>query len=104
MIKMDCKKIRENIFPFVTQEVTQAERAQMLKHIASCPDCRSEANKAEGLDELLLDAHGYFKARIRTAKENILEAVRTGRAREIKISRALAAAPPAKPKKPKRKV
>src|SRR5258706_10735974 len=95
---MSCAKVREHLPAFVDAMLAPAERAEVERHVAGCPDCAAEAQRLRALDELLGASpalepsprfESSFLARLRAEPELAPAAVRQRaaiyRAREVSL-------------------
>lgn len=53
---MDCSQVRSSLLAYLDGEVTDAERAQIEAHLATCQDCAAELERLQALQVDLFDA------------------------------------------------
>lgn len=81
---MDCSHVRLNLLAYLDGEVTDAERAQIEAHLATCQDCADDLARLRTLQADLHDAVPAGLAQLhlpRPAKERIRARLRRARER-----------------------
>jgi len=63
----DCKSIKKDLVAYIYDEIDKEKKAQIKKHLNSCPECRNEYKE---LKEVLLCADTY-KKEIHEATESV---------------------------------
>lgn len=51
--ELSCEKCRELLSDYIDRELTDAERASVEKHLATCPKCGSESQRIIGLKKVV---------------------------------------------------
>jgi anti-sigma factor RsiW len=79
---MNCEQIRQNLLAYLDGEMSDAERAQIEAHLATCPGCAAELERMQALRMNLFDAvpAGLEHLRLpRDAEAQIRERLRRAR-------------------------
>ena len=91
----DCKKFKERLFDYASDMLSGAERKELIEHINSCPECRTELAEIKAILSAaaeIKDVKPSDELKNRVSSSLAAEARKIKRNRRVRIGRTAAAA------------